>query len=90
MTLRNLRRAFQNLCTRAGIGDNWTTYELRHSFVSLIADQLDDLTKVADLAGHTDTRTTQGYRHNVRPSLPHAITAWDQLLAEQTGVLGGS
>lgn len=80
MTRRNLRRLFKQLCQRAGLGDNWTTYELRHSFVSLVSDQLDDLTKVADLAGHTDTRTTQGYRHTVRPSLPHAIHAWDQLL----------
>ena len=81
MTLRNLRRAFQALCVRAGIGKNWTTYELRHSFVSLVSDQLDDLTKVADLAGHTDTRTTQGYRHAVRPALPHAVEAWIGLLA---------
>lgn len=55
-------------------------YELRHSFVSLVADQLDDLVKVADLAGHVDTRTTEGYRHAVRSSLPHAIEAWDRLL----------
>ena len=81
MTLSNLRRAFQQLCDRAGLGRDWTTYELRHSFVSLVADQLDDLVKVADLAGHVDTRTTQGYRHAVRPSLPHAIGAWDRLLA---------
>ncbi len=80
MTLSNLRRAFQQLCARAGLGSDWTTYELRHSFVSLVADQLDDLVKVADLAGHVDTRTTEGYRHAVRPSLPHAIDAWDQLL----------
>lgn len=80
MTLSNLRRAFQQLCDRAGLGRDWTTYELRHSFVSLVADQLDDLVKVADLAGHVDTRTTQGYRHAVRPSLPHAIDAWDRLL----------
>lgn len=80
MTLSNLRRAFQQLCDRAGLGRDWTTYELRHSFVSLVADQLDDLVKVADLAGHVDTRTTQGYRHAVRPSLPHAIDAWDGLL----------
>jgi integrase len=80
MTLSNLRRAFQQLCARAGLGSDWTTYELRHSFVSLVADQLDDLVKVADLAGHVDTRTTQGYRHTVRPSLPHAIDAWDRLL----------
>ena len=67
-----------------GLGNDWTTYELRHSFVSLVADQLDDLVKVADLAGHVDTRTTQGYRHAVRPSLPHAIEAWDRLLARSS------
>ena len=55
MTMSNLRRAFRQLCERAGLGSNWTTYELRHSFVSLVADQLDDLVKVADLAGHVDT-----------------------------------
>ena len=80
-SLSNLRRAFQQLCDRAGlVGEEWTTYELRHSFVSLVADQLDDLVKVADLVGHADTRTTQGYRHAVRPSLPHAIEAWNRLL----------
>ncbi|MBO0728156.1 MAG: site-specific integrase [Acidimicrobiaceae bacterium] len=80
--LRNLRRDFRRLCERAGVGNDWTTYELRHSFVSLVADQLDDLVKVADLVGHRDTRTTQGYRHPVRTSLPHAIKAWDALLAK--------
>jgi len=80
MTMSNMRRAFQQLCARAGFGSDWTTYELRHSFVSLVADQLDDLVKVADLAGHVDTRTTEGYRHAVRP-IPHAIDAWDRLLA---------
>lgn len=68
MTMKNLPRAFRNLCVNAGFGDRWTTYELRHSFVSLLADQLDDLTKVADLAGHTDPRTTQGYRQPAPPA----------------------
>ncbi len=84
MTMSNLRRAFRQLCERAGLGSDWTTYELRHSFVSLVSDQLDDLVKVADLAGHVDTRTTEGYRHSVRPSLPHAIEAWDRLLDRGT------
>ena len=84
MTMSNLRRAFQQLCERVGLGKGWTTYELRHSFVSLVADQLDDLVKVADLAGHIDTRTTESYRHQVRASLPHAIEAWDRLL-DQAG-----
>lgn len=78
--LTNLRRYFRQLCERAGLGSGWTTYELRHSFVSLVADQLDDLVKVADLAGHVDTKTTQGYRHPVRPSLPHAIDTWNSLI----------
>ena len=79
---RRERCASQQLCKRCGLGEGWTTYELRHSFVSLVADQLDDLVKrVADLAGHVDTWTTDGYRHPVRPSIPHAIEAWDRLLA---------
>jgi integrase len=84
MTMSNLRRAFQKLCRNGGLGSDWTTYELRHSFVSLVSDQLDDLVKVADLAGHVDTRTTEGYRHQVRASLPHAIEAWNGLL-DQAG-----
>ncbi|MCP4343376.1 MAG: site-specific integrase, partial [Desulfobulbaceae bacterium] len=55
MSMSNMRRAFRTLTKRAGMGDDWTTYELRHSFVSLVSDQLDDLVKVADLAGHVDT-----------------------------------
>ena len=82
MTMSNMRRAFQLLCRSAGFGSDWTTYELRHSFVSLVSDQLDDLVKVADLAGHVDTRTTEGYRHAVRASIPHAIDAWDRLLTQ--------
>jgi integrase len=77
LSMKAMRLAFQRLCRRAGLGEDWTTYELRHSFVSLVADQLDDLVKVADLAGHADPRTTEIYRHAVRDSLPHAIHARD-------------
>jgi integrase len=83
ISVSNLRRAFRTLCERAGLpAKEWTTYELRHSFVSLVSDQLGDLTKVADLAGHADTKTTEGYRHGVRAALPHAVEAWDRLLAD--------
>ena len=76
----------------ADIGPGWTTYELRHSFVSLVSSQLDDLVKVADLAGHVDTRTTQGYRHAVVAALPHAVEAWNRLLPSdgRTGCERGS
>jgi integrase len=80
LSISNLRRDFRRLCSKAGIEGDWTTYELRHSFVSLVADRIDDLAKVADMAGHSNTRTTEGYRHAVRATLPHAVTAWDELL----------
>ena len=83
MSLTNLRRAFQILCRNEEIGPGWTTYELRHSFVSLVSSQLDDLGKVADLAGHVDTRTTQGYRHAVVAALPHAVEVWNRLLQSE-------
>ena len=54
--------------------------------MSLVSSQLDDLVKVADLAGHVDTRTTQGYRHAVVASLPHAVEAWNGLLAQKPGI----
>lgn len=81
MAMTNMRKAFRALCARAGIEGEWTTYELRHSFVSLVSTELDDLVKVADLAGHVDTRTTQSYRHAVLPALLHGIDAWDRLLS---------
>src|SRR3546814_18960361 len=81
MAISNLRRAFRQLCARAGLGTEWTTYELRHSFVSLVADQLADLVKVAALSGPIDTRTPEGYRHPVRSSTLHAIEAWNRLLS---------
>lgn len=92
MTKTNMRRAFRTLCRNAGFGDDWTTYELRHSFVSVVSDQLDDLVKVTDLAGHVDIRTTEGYRHSVRPNLPHAAEAWKRLLSsddQSAGDRGG-
>lgn len=58
----------------------WTTYELRHSFVSLADDALENLRLVADAVGHVDTKTTMGYRHTVKPALPHAVNAWNRLL----------
>jgi integrase len=83
ISVSNLRRDFKRLCQRAGLEGDWTTYDLRHSFVSLVSDKLNDLVKVADLVGHSNTRTTEGYRHAVRATLPHAVNAWNELLAQK-------
>ena len=41
----------KRLFERAGISANWTTYELRHSFVTLAKESLGDLQAVADTVG---------------------------------------
>ncbi len=39
ISVSNLRRDFKRLCERSGLsGKDWATYELRHSFVSLVSD----------------------------------------------------
>lgn len=79
-----LRIYMRRLFDSAGLGVDWTTYELRHSFVSLADDALEDLRKVADMVGHTQTTTTLGYRHSVRDSIPHGVDAWNKLLGRTT------
>jgi hypothetical protein len=38
------------------------------------------MTSRLPISSATSTRGQQGYRHPVRPALPHAIQAWDRLL----------
>jgi integrase len=43
----------------AGIGENWTPPELRHSFVSLLSDDGVPIETIADLCGHAGTAVTE-------------------------------
>lgn len=81
-SLKTIRGRFQTFCANAGLADNWTTYELRHSFVSLASDELRDLMAVGEVTGHKDIRTTAGYKHAVRPATSAAMTAWEGILKQ--------
>jgi integrase len=35
----NVRKIFKRVCKDAGVGENWTPRELRHTFVSILSDQ---------------------------------------------------
>lgn len=59
---------------------DWTMYELRHSFASLADDEVNDLQMIADLMGHDKIETTKGYRHTVRKRNPHGARIWQQIL----------
>lgn len=76
----NVVRALRSLCRRAGIGEDWTTYELRHTAASLLYDAGVAKERIADILGHADTRMLDlVYRHPSRAALNHAAVPMDEL-----------
>jgi integrase len=76
----NVRRMFRRICKTAGIGERWTPRELRHSFVSLLSASGVPIESIAQLVGHTSSRTTEVvYRHQIRPAIQTAAQAMDEL-----------
>ena len=68
MDASHVRRAFRKICSAAGIGENWTPRELRHTFVSIMSEQGVSVEEIARLVGHSVTTTTETvYRHELRP-----------------------
>jgi integrase len=66
----NVRRDFQAICEKAGLGKEWTPRELRHSFVSMLSADGVATEDISHLVGHSSTRTTERvYRHELRPVL---------------------
>ena len=66
----NVRRDFQAICDKAGMGRAWTPRELRHSFVSMLSADGVTTEDISHLVGHSSTRTTERvYRHELRPVL---------------------
>jgi integrase len=64
----NVRKMFRAVCRLAGIGDQWTPRELRHSFVSVMSQAGMAVEEIAHLVGHSSSRTTEVvYRHELRP-----------------------
>jgi integrase len=82
MEARNVRRFFRAVVADAGVSGEWTTRELRHTFVSLMSDQGASDEVIADLVGHAKTSTTRTvYRHQLRP----VITTGAELLDKAFG-----
>jgi integrase len=80
---QDIRRYFKILCERAGIGENWTPREQRHTFVSVLSDSGVDIEQIADAVGHinsTVTKTT--YRHQIADKVTAAATVMDTVFGE--------
>lgn len=78
----NVRRAFRTITTAAGVGEDWTPRELRHTFVSISCDNDVPIEKIADLVGHRTTVVTQTvYRHQLRPVIDTGATAMNTIFS---------
>jgi integrase len=76
----NVRRSFRAIAKAAGVGDDWTPRELRHTFVSLLSAHDVSLEDIARLVGHSGTAITERvYRHEIRPALVQGAEVLDRL-----------
>ena len=79
----NVRRGFRLITSKAGIGEEWTPRELRHSFVSIMSDSGVPLETIADLVGHARTAVTEKvYRHQLRPVITQGAEAMNTVFGQ--------
>ena len=79
----NVRRSFRSITKAAGIGEDWTPRELRHSFVSIMSDNGVPIEAIADLVGHKNsTVTARVYRHQLRPVITQGAEAMDAIFSQ--------
>jgi integrase len=77
----HVRRAFRKVCTAAGIGENWSPRELRHTFVSIMSEQGVPVEEIARLVGHSTMSTTETvYRRELRPVISTGAEVMDNVL----------
>jgi len=77
----NIRRQFRAITDAAGIGQDWTPQELRHTFVSLLSATGTPVEEIARLAGHSSTLTTEViYRRELGPVLTRGAEVMDAIL----------
>jgi integrase len=80
---QDVRRDFQKLCGRAGIGSNWVPREQRHTFVSVLSDSGVDIERIADAVGHVNSTVTKAvYRHQIADEITSAATVMDSIFGE--------
>jgi integrase len=74
-------RAFRGITAAAGLDSRrWTPRELRHTFVSVLSDDGMPIEQISQLAGHSETATTETvYRHQIRPVVLHGAEAMDRI-----------
>lgn len=68
------RNRLRRLCQRVKV-PQYSPYELRHTFASIAADRDSESTALANLMGHSTTRTLKRYVHNTTEAHYRTISA---------------
>jgi integrase len=81
-----VRRELGQITKAAGLGEQWTPRELRHSFVSILSASDVPLEDISQLVGHVSTNVTETvYRHEIRPALTKGAVAMDKIFGKAPG-----
>jgi site-specific recombinase XerD len=85
---RHIRKMFQDVCERAGLGRDWAPRDLRHTFVSLLSDDGMAIEKIARLAGRVSSHVTETvYRQELWPVLQEGAEVMERLFGGVSSVL---
>ncbi len=79
----DVRRDFRTAIKKVkGLNEKeWTPWELRHSFVSLLSDDGVPIEEISRLVGHKTTLVTETvYRKQLRPMMQRGAVAMDRIL----------
>ena len=80
----DVRRSLRAICRRAGLAEEWTPRELRHTFVSLLSDNGMAIEEISRLVGHSSSTVTEMvYRHQIRPVITIGAEAMDKIFASE-------
>ena len=81
LAARNVRRDFRKVIKAAGLaGREWTSRELRQSFVSLLSDAKVPMEVISRLVGHRSTTVTETvYRRQLRPVIEGGASVMNRI-----------
>jgi site-specific recombinase XerD len=78
------RRSLRAICRRAGLDEQRTPRELRHTFVPLLSDNGMAIEEMSPLVGHSSSNVTETvYRHQIRPVITVGAEAMDKIFANE-------
>ena len=79
----NRHPKFRLITSKAGIGEEGTPRELRHSFVSIMSDNGVPIENIADLCGHSSTAVTEEvYRHQLKPVITKGAETMNSIFSK--------